>query len=229
MAAVIAFPVCAAQSVLYLESGKRYIGEITDVNEENITIKTKDATLTYPWKRVGLRSVKKYYPSLYEKIKKEKLAELEEKKKKLGLVPYEKNGKIKWVTPKKRTYLQNKDKGMELFEGEWKMTNEIAEIVLARKMKEQGKVQYKGKWYTEEEIAEMKETEKNKGLKIGMKDTEVIKLWGEPTRKKKSADFQTARKREMWVYENEEEETEDRVILENKTVRQVMVNQELSE
>jgi len=103
IAAVVVFPVFSAQSVLYLESGKRYIGEITDVNEENITIKTKDATLTYPWKRVHLRSVKKFYPSLYEKLKKEKLAELEIKKKKLGLVAYEKNGKIKWVTPKRKS------------------------------------------------------------------------------------------------------------------------------
>ncbi len=227
---VVAFPVFAAQSVLYLESGKRYIGEITDVNEDNISIRTKDAKLTYPWKRVHLRSVKKFYPSLYEKLKKEKLAELEIKKKKLGLVAYEtKKGKIKWVTPKKKVVLENKDKGMALFEGEWKMTNEIADIEYARKMKGQGKEEYQGKWYGKEELEELKDTEKNKGLRIGMKGPEVLKMWGEPTRKQKSADFQTARKREMWVYENEEEETEDRVILENGSVRKVMVDQELSE
>jgi hypothetical protein len=62
-----------------------------------------------------------------------------------------------------------------------------------------------------------------------MKEADVQKLWGEPTRKQKSADFQTARKREMWVYENEEEETEDRVIFENGSVRKVMVNKEFSE
>jgi len=109
------------------------------------------------------------------------------------------------------------------------MTNEIAEIEYARKMEAQGKKEYKGKWYTEEALEELKDTEKNKGLKIGMKEAEVVKMWGEPTRKQKSADFQTARKREMWVYENEETETEDRVIFENKTVRKVMVDQELSE
>ncbi len=229
IAVFVTIPIFAAQSVLYLESGKRYIGEVTDVNEKNITIKTKDATLTYPWKRVKLRSIKKFYPALYEKIKKEKLAEMEIKKKKLGLVAYVKNEKIKWVTPKKKIFLENKDKGMELFEGEWKLTNEIAEIEYSRKMKAQGMEEYKGKWYTKEKLEEIKEAEANKGLKTGMKDSEVLKLWGEPTRKQKSADFQTARKREMWVYENEEEETEDRVIFENGSVRKVMVNQEFSE
>ena len=228
--AVISFPVLAEQTVLYLENGKRYIGEVADVNENNITIKTKDGTLTYPWKRVHLRSVKKFYPSLYEKLKKEKLAALEIKKKKLGLVAYEtKKGKIMWVTPKKKIVLENKDKGMEIFEGEWKMTNEIAGILFSRKMKAQGKKEYKGKWYETDELEELKFTEKNKGLKMGMKEAEVLKIWGQPTRKQKSADFQTARKREMWVYEDEETETEDRVIFENGSVRKVMVDQEFSE
>ncbi len=229
IAGVVTFSVFAAQSVLYLENGKRYIGEITDVNEENITIKTKDATLTYSWKRVKLRSIKKFYPALYEKIKKEKVVAMEIKKKKLGLVAYVKNDKIKWVTPKKKIFLENKDKGMEIFEGEWKMTNEIAEIEFSRKMKAKGQEKYKGKWYTKEKLEEIKEAEANKGLKTGMKEKEVLKLWGEPTRKQKSADFQTARKREMWVYENEEEETEDRVIFENGSVRKIMVDQEFSE
>ena len=202
---VVTFSAFAVQSVLYLENGKRYIGEVSDVNEKNITIKTKDATLTYSWKRIKLRSIKKFYPTLYEKIKKEKIAEMEIKKKKLGLVAYVKGEKIKWVTPKKKIILENKDKGMGIFEGKWKMTNEIAEIQYSRKMKAQGKEEYKGEWYEKEKLEEIKEAEANKGLKIGMKNADVLKFWGEPKRKQKSADFQTARKSEMWVYENEEE------------------------
>ena len=229
IATVVTFSAFAAQSILYLETGKRYIGEVTDVNEKSITIKTKIGELSFPWKRVHLKSVKKFYPKLYEKIKKEKLAELEVKKKKLGLVAYEtKNGSIKWVKPKKKIYLENKDKGMELFEGEWKMTNEIAEIEFAKKMAAKGMKEHKGKWYSEQELEDIKESEANKGLKTGMKESDVIKLWGTPTRKQKSADFQTARKREMWVYENEEEETEDRIVFENGSVRKVEVNRELS-
>ncbi len=118
---------------------------------------------------------------------------------------------------------------MEKFEGEWKTTNEIAKIKFERKMKTAGKTEYKGQWYSEEELEIVKELEQNKGIKLGMKKSDVKDLWGKPTREVTSSVFQTTRKREMWVYENEETETEDRVIFENGAVRRVMVDQELSE
>jgi len=218
----------AATDVIYLKNGKRYYGEVVDMSEKSITIKTSIGKLTYPWERLKLKSLKKYNPSLYEKIRAKKLKELEIKKKKLGLVKYEKNGRIRWVLPKVKEELEYKDKGYAKFEGEWLPTNKIEEIKYDRKMEAEGKIKYKGKWYTEEELADVKAVEMYKGLKEGMTAEEVKEKWGEPTVVKKSQSFKS-KKAEMWFYEHPDNDTENRVYFENGTVRKIMMDQELSE
>ena len=217
-----------AADAIYLKNGKTYYGKITDIGEKTITIKTKLGKLTYPWKVLKIKTIKKYNPSMYEVLRQEKIKEFEEKKKKLGLVKYEKNGKIKWVLPKVKEELEMKDKGMELFEDEWMPTNKIALIKFEREMKSAGKAKYKGKWYTSEELADVKATEINKGLKEGMTAKEVKEKWGDPSTVKKSQSFQS-KKAEMWFYDHEETETEDRVYFENGVVRKIQVDEELSD
>jgi len=218
----------AATDVIYLTNGKKYYGEVVDMTEKTITIKTSVGKLTYPWERLKLKSLKKYNPSLYQQIRKKKLAELEIKKKKLGLVKYEKNGRIRWVLPKVKKELEMKDKGYEFFEDEWLPTNKIAEILFDRKMKAEGKTKYNGKWYTDEELADVKATEMYKGLKEGMTESEVKAKWGEPTSVKESQSFKS-KKAKMWFYEHPENETENRVYFENGMVRKIQMDRELSE
>ena len=217
-----------ATDVIYLKNGKKYYGEITDIGEKTITIKTSLGKLTYPWNVLKIKTIKQYNPSMYEVLRQEKIKEFEAKKKKLGLVKYEKNGKIKWVLPKTKKELEMKDKGYDFFEDEWLPTNKIAEIKYDRKMKAAGKTKYKGKWYTDEELADVKAVEINKGLKEGMTASEVKDKWGKPSAIKKSQSFQS-KKAEMWFYDHEKEETEDRVYFENGVVRKIQMNQELSE
>ena len=218
----------AATDVIYLKNGKRYYGEVVDMSEKSITIKTSFGKLSYPWERLSLKSLKKYNPTMYEEIRKKKLAELEVKKKKLGLVKYEKNGRIRWVLPKVKKELEMKDKGYDKFEGEWMLTNKIEEIKLDRKMKAEGKVKYKGKWYTEEELADVKAVEMYRGLKEGMSASEVKEKWGDPTCVKKSQSFK-AKKAEMWFYEHPDKDTEDRIYFENGVIRKIQMDKELSE
>ena len=127
-----------ATDAVYLKNGKKYYGEVTDIAEKTITIKTTKGKFTYKWEVLKLKTIKKYNPSLYETIRAERMRILEKKKKTLGLVKYEKNGKIKWVLPKKKKELEMRDKGMELFEDEWLSTNKIAEIKYERKMRSEG-------------------------------------------------------------------------------------------
>jgi hypothetical protein len=217
-----------ATDVIYLKNGKKYYGEITDIGEKTITIKTSLGKLTYPWNVLKIKTIKQYNPSMYEVLRQEKIKEFEAKKKKLGLVKYEKNGKIKWVLPKTKKELEMKDKGYDFFEDEWLPTNKIAEIKYEREMKAAGKTKYKGKWYTDEELADVKAVEINKGLKEGMTASEVKDKWGKPSAIKKSQSFQS-KKAEMWFYDHEKEETEDRVYFENGVVRKIQMGQELSD
>ncbi len=217
-----------ATDVIYLKNGKKYYGSITDIGEKTITIKTSLGKLTYPWNVLKIKTIKQYNPSMYEVLRQEKIKEFEAKKKKLGLVKYEKNGKVKWVLPKVKKELEMKDKGYDFFEDEWLPTNKIAEIKYDRKMKAAGKTKYKGKWYTDEELADVKAVEINKGLKEGMTASEVKEKWGKPSAIKKSQSFQS-KKAEMWFYDHEKEGTEDRVYFENGVVRKIQMEQELSE
>jgi len=214
----------AAQDVIYLKTGSMYVGEVTDMNEKTISIKTATGVRTYPWKRLQVKSIKRYNPAMYAQILEKKRAEFEEKKQKLGLVKYKK----KWVTPKKKKELEMRDKGFEMFEGEWTPTGKVAEVKFARKMEGKGMIKHKGKWYTEEELAEVKETEKNKGLKLGMKPQEVIAKWGKPTTRKQSQQFKT-QKLEMWFYEYEDEGTEDRLRFKHGLLDSISVDQSLSD
>jgi hypothetical protein len=56
----------------------------------------------------------------------------------------------------------------------------------------------------------------------------VKSTWGEPTSVRKSSEF-SSRKREMWIYTNEAKGTEDRVVMEQDAVLQIMVDQEIEE
>jgi hypothetical protein len=67
-----------------------------------------------------------------------------------------------------------------------------------------------------------------RGLKIGMTESEVIAAWGEPTNKKTSPEF-ASRKREMWFYQREDEGKEDRLVFEMSTLREVYMDQELTD
>ena len=217
-----------ASDVIYLKNGKKYYGKVTDIGEKTITIKTQLGKLTYPWKTLKIKTIKKYNPSMYEILRQEKMKAFEEKKNKLGLVKYQKNGKTKWVVPKKKEELEKRDKGLDLFEEEWLPTNKIAEIKYERAMKAAGKSKYKGKWYSDDELADVKAVEVNKGLKEGMTAKEVKEKWGKPSAVKKSQSFQS-KKAEMWFYDHEETETEDRVYFENGVVRKIQMNEELSD
>jgi len=215
-----------ATDVIYLKNGKKYYGSITDISEKTITIKTSLGKLTYPWTILKIKTIKQYNPSMYEVLRQEKIKEFEVKKEKLGLVKYEKNGKIKWVIPKVKKELEMKDKGYDFFENEWVSTNKIAEIKYNRKMKAAGKTKYKGKWYTDEKLADIKAVEINKGLKKGMTASKVRDKWGKPSAIKKSQSFHNV---EMWFYDHEKEETEDRVTLRNGQVIKIEVDKDLTE
>ena len=217
-----------ATDVIYLKNGKRYYGEIIDIGEKTISIKTSVGKLTYPWGVLKIKTIKKYNPSMYEVLRQEKIKEFEAKKKKLGLVKYEKKGKVRWVFPKVKDELEKRDKGLDLFEDEWLPTNKIAKIKYERKMRAEGKSEYKGKWYTDEELADVKAIEINRGLKEGMTEKEVKEKWGSPTAVKNSQSFQS-KKAKMWFYEHKDGETEDRVYFENGVVRKIQVDQELSD
>ena len=217
-----------ASDVIYLKNGKKYYGEITDIGEKTITIKTHLGKLTYPWKTLKIKTIKKYNPSMYEVLRQAKMKEFEEKKNKLGLVKYQKGSKTRWVVPKVKEELEKRDKGLDLFEDEWLPTNKIAEIKYEREMKAAGKSEYKGKWYSDDELADVKAVEVNKGLKEGMTAKEVKEKWGKPSAVKKSQSFQS-KKAEMWFYDHEETETEDRIYFENGVVRKINMNEELSD
>lgn len=214
--------VCSAEDMLYLKSGSRYIGEITDVTTNDITIKTDSGVRTYPWKVVHLRSIKQFNPALFEELRQEALAEREKQIEEKGYVKY----KGKWMLPEQKEKLEKKEQGLEYFEGEWKPTNEVAKIRYVRKMKAEGKVEYDGKWFTEDELEKYKEREEYKGLELGMTTEEVKKFRGEPTLKKQLGTYTS--KPEMWFYEDEENQTEDRVLFEHGKAKKIEVDQPIS-
>ena len=153
----------------------------------------------------------------------------EKQKQELGLVKYTSpEGKEMFVTPERKVELENRAKGLDLYQGKWLPTNQVAELKLDAEMKKQGKVKYDGKRYNAEEVKDIETFKKNKGLRVGMKAEEVKAAWGEPTSIRKSADF-SSRKREMWIFVNEEKEIEDRVVMEQDQVLQIMTNQPIED
>lgn len=222
---LVAGSLLAAQDVIILKATKkRLIGTVTNITERGLSIRTAHGTFTYPWEALHEQSLKIYNPPMYEKIMAERRKAFEEMKRKQGLVEY----KGRWMTPKQKEAMEMRDKGMEFFEGKWLPTNEVAAIKFRRKMEAEGKIEYKGKWYTEAELAEVKEIEKNRGLKVGMSEDEVIALWGKPARRKASDSFK-AQKMEMWFYPREDQETEDRLLFKMGALSEIQLDQPLSE
>ena len=224
LAILVAVPAFAERGAIKLKSGKYYSGTIVDINEKTISIKTATGKRKYPWKVLDKTTIKKYNPGLYDQMLEEARLKKEEDIRKKGYVQY----KGKWMLPKKKKQLEMLEKGLAFFENEWRPTNEVARTKLTQEMKKKGMVEYKGKWYTPAELKEAKSLSENKGLKTGQSADEVIAKWGEPTRKKVSDEFKT-RKREMWFYVNDEEETEDRLVFEMGILRVVQAGQSISE
>jgi hypothetical protein len=216
--------VAAGSDVIITKSKSTLVGTVTNLTEKNISIITKKGTITYPWAALSEATVKRYNPVLYEELLDQKRQAFEEIKRKQGLVQY----KNKWMTPKQKIVAEKKDQGLDLFEGTWQPTNDIAAIKLRREMEAAGKKEYKGAWYTDKELEDVKEVENNKGLKGGMTAQEVIAKWGQPTTKKVSPEF-ASRNREMWFYQHEKSGKEDRLVFETGTLREVLVDQELSD
>jgi hypothetical protein len=221
---IVALARGAAQELIVLKSGTRYYGIITNVTDQSLSIITQRGMLKFPWTALNDTTIKLYNPVMYEKILDERRAKFEELKRKEGLVPY----KGKWMKPAQKEIMEKRDQGLELFEEQWLPTNKIAQIKYRREMEAQGKKEYKGQWYTDEELASVKEMEAYRGLKIGMTESEVIAAWGEPTNKKTSPEF-ASRKREMWFYQREDEGKEDRLVFEMSTLREVYMDQELTD
>ncbi|MCX7847593.1 MAG: hypothetical protein N2595_06170 [bacterium] len=221
---VMASSLYAAQDVLILKTKKRLVGTVTNVTERGLSIRTAQGLFTYPWEALHEQSLKIYNPPMYEKLMEQRRKAFEELKRKQGLVQY----KGRWMTPKQKEAAEMRDKGMDLFEGKWLPTNEIAAIKFRRQMEAEGKIEYKGQWYTEAELAEVKEMERNRGLKVGMKEDEVIAKWGKPTRRKESESFK-AQQMEMWFYAREDEGVEDRLLFKMGTLSEIQLDQPLSE
>jgi hypothetical protein len=216
--------VAAGSDVIITKAKRTLVGTVTNLNERNLSIITRQGTVTYPWSALSEQTVKRYNPVLYEEILAQKRKAFEELKKKQGLVQY----KGKWMKPKDKEIFEKKDQGLDLHEGKWLPTNEIAAIKLRAQMEAEGKKEYKGNWYTDKELEDVKAMEAQKGLKAGMTEQEVIAKWGQPTTKKSSPEF-ASRKREMWFYQHESSGKEDRLVFEMGTLREVQIDQELSD
>lgn len=221
----------AKGDVITTTNKKTYTGEILDVGDEGIKIKDtkKGMTLLIKWDNMSLASIKEHNPLLYEEKVAERKAKIEKQKEELGLVKYETpEGKEIFVTPARKTELENRAKGLDFYDGKWLPTNQVAELKFEAEMKKQGKVKFDGRWYNAEEVKDAETFKKNKGLRVGMKAEEVKAAWGEPTEVKKSSEF-SSRKREMWLFTDEKKGTEDRVVMENDSVIQIQVGEELEE
>jgi hypothetical protein len=224
IAILVATSVFAERGAVKLKSGKQYVGEIVDISEKTLSIRTSTGKRTYPWKVLDKDTIKKYNPALYDQMLEEARRKKEELIRKKGYVQY----KGKWMLPKQKKELEMLEKGLAFFDDEWRPTNEIAQIKFKREMEKKGMVEYKGKWYTPSELEEAKNMDQNKGLKTGLSSDEVVAKWGQPTRKKISDEFKS-RKREMWIYVNEEEGSEDRLVFEMNTLRAIQADQPISE
>ena len=227
LAVLTAASVCVYAETITMTNKKTYTGEILDMDNDGVKLKDKNKGMTVflKWDNMTLSSIKEHNPDLYEKKVAERKAEIEKQKQELGLVKYTSpEGKEIFVTPERKTELENRAKGLDLYQGKWMPTNQVAELKHDAEMKKQGKVKYDGKWYNAEEVQDIETFKKNKGLRVGMKAEEVKAAWGEPTSVRKSADF-SSRKREMWIYVKEEQEIEDRVVMEQDQVLQIMTNQ----
>lgn len=222
---------CVYADSITMTNKKTYTGEILEMDNDGVKLKDKSKGMTVflKWDNMSLPSIKEHNPDLYEQKVAELKAKMEKQKEELGLVKYTSpEGKEIFVTPERKVELENRAKGLDLYQGKWLPTNQVAELKLEVEMKKQGKVKYDGKWYNQEEVRDIETFKKNKGLRIGMKAEEVKAAWGEPTNIRKSSDF-SSRKREMWVYTNEEKEIEDRVVMEQDQVLQIMTNQTIED
>ena len=222
---------CVYADSITLNNKKTYSGEILEMNEDGIKIKdkSKGMTIFVKWDNMSLASIKEHNPDLYEEKVKERKAKIEQQKLEAGLVKYTTpEGKEVFVTPERKTELENRAKGLDFYQGKWMPTNQIAELKYDAEMKKQGKVKFEGKWYNQEEVRDVEMFKKNKGLRVGMSAENVKSTWGEPTSVRKSSEF-SSRKREMWIYTNEAKGTEDRVVMEQDAVLQIMVDQEIEE
>lgn len=216
--------VCMAQQdELLLKSGRRHVGTVENITEDEITIRTDRGVFTYPWDVVHVRSIQQYNLPLFEELRQQALEEREAAIRERGLVQYD----GRWVTPEQKVALQKAEQGLEMFEGEWRPTNEVAQIRFRRRMEAEGRVEHDGRWFTEEELEEYKKFQEQKGLAIGMTPDQVRNLWGEPTRVRPSQSF--ADRFEMWFYVDEDAYMEDRVLFKNERVEQIQTNQDISE
>ena len=220
----VSLAVAAGSDTITTKAKSTFVGTLTNLTEKTVSIITKKGTVTYPWAALSDATIKRYNPVLYDELLVQKRLAFEEVKRKQGLVQY----KNKWMKPKDKEIFEKKDQGLDLFEGKWQPTNEIAAIKLRREMEAAGKKEYKGNWYSDKELEDVKETENNKGLRSGMTEKEVIAKWGQPTTKKISPEF-ASRKREMWFYQHETSGKEDRLVFETGTLREVLIDQELSD
>ncbi len=224
MVLACAMTAAAAQDELVIKStGGKLVGVISNMTDTAVTIVTSTGVLTYPWDALDEKTLKRYNPEKYQALLDERRKAFEAKKLKQGLVPY----KGKWMTVKQKTEAEMKDKGYALYEGKWLPTNDVEKLIFKKKMEAAGRKEYKGKWYTAGELEDVMTTDKNRGLKPGMSETEVKAKWGEPAEKRESPDFK-ARKRVCWIYPRKEQKTEDRVIFEMGLVKEVAVDQEVS-
>ena len=231
LAVLFSASVCVYAETITMANKKTYTGEILEMDNDGVKLKDKSKGMTVflKWDNMSLPSIKEHNPDLYEQKVAELKAKMEKQKEELGLVKYTSpEGKEIFVTPERKVELENRAKGLDLYQGKWLPTNQVAELKLEVEMKKQGKVKYDGKWYNQEEVRDIETFKKNKGLRIGMKAEEVKAAWCEPTNIRKSSDF-SSRKREMWVYTNEEKEIEDRVVMEQDQVLQIMTNQTIED
>jgi hypothetical protein len=215
---------CTAADAIRTKRGSVYKGTVTNLTEDSLTIITARGKLKFRWDVLDAATIRNYNPELFEEIRAAELRKREALVKERGYVKY----KGTWYPPEKAKALEMQDKGFELYEGEWTPTNEVAEIKFRAEMESRGMKEHKGKWYTEEELEEVLEMEANRGLKIGISQDEVVQQWGEPSERRKSAEF-ASREREMWIYRHEDKGKEDRVVFEFGNVRQVMIDQALSD
>ncbi len=220
----VSIVMAAGSDVITTRAKSIFVGTVTNLTEKSISIITKKGTITYPWAALNEATVKRYNPALYEELLDQKKLKFEQEKRDKGLVNY----KNKWMTPRQKAVAEKRDQGLDFFEGAWQPTNEIAAIKLRREMEAAGKKEYKGNWYSDKEMEEVKDMEANKGLKKGMTEQEVIAKWGPPPAKKVSPEF-ASRKREMWFYQREKSGKEDRLVFENGTLREVLIDQDLSD
>ena len=121
---------CVYAETITMTNKKTYTGEILDMDNDGVKLKdkAKGMTVFLKWDNMTLASIKEHNPDLYEKKLAERKAEIEKQKKELGLVKYTSpEGKEIFVTPERKTELENRAKGLDLYQGKWLPTNRSEE------------------------------------------------------------------------------------------------------